>query len=62
MFNKKFGRLVKRGILTERELSEGLRESLASGKYPEDWLLAKGVPKYEILFCFSEFYGFPFVE
>ena len=62
MFNKKFERLIKRGLLTERELSEGLRESLASDKYPEDWLIEKGVPKYEILFCFSEFYGLPFVE
>ena len=62
MFDKKFERLIKRGILTERELSECLRESLASGKYPEDWLTEKGVPRYEILFCLSEFYGFPFVE
>ena len=47
MLNKKFERLIKRGLLTETELSEGLRESLASGKYPEDWLIEKGVPKYE---------------
>jgi uncharacterized membrane protein YidH (DUF202 family) len=62
MFNKKFDRLIKRRILTERELNEGLRESLASGKYPEDWLIERGVPKHEILFCLSEFYSFPFIE
>ncbi len=62
MYYKKFERLVKRGILTEGELSEGLKESLASGKYPEEWLIEKGVPKHEILLSFAEFYGCPFVE
>ena len=62
MYDKKFERLVKRGILTEGELSEGLKESLASGKYPEEWLIEKGVPKHEILLSFAEFYGCPFVE
>ncbi|MGO9377799.1 MAG: hypothetical protein ACLP29_04500, partial [Dissulfurispiraceae bacterium] len=62
MLDKKFARLIKSGILTERELSEGLRESLASGKYPEDWLLEKGVPKHEVLFCLTEFYNCSFVE
>ncbi|MGD0282366.1 MAG: hypothetical protein ABSB95_08405 [Dissulfurispiraceae bacterium] len=62
MLNKKFERLVKRGIFTETELDEVLRQAVASGSYPEDCLTEKGVPKYEILFCLSEFYGFPFVE
>ncbi len=62
MFDKKFERLIKMGILTEKELSDGLRESLASGKYPENWLIEKGVPKHEILFSFTEFYGCSFVE
>jgi len=62
MLNKKFERLIKRGILTEGELSEGLRESLASGRYPEIWFLEKGVPKHEILFCLAEFYNCSFVE
>ncbi len=62
MADKKFERLINRGILTEEELSEGLRESLASGKYPEDLLIEKGVPKHEILFSLTEFYGISFVE
>ncbi|MBF0559159.1 MAG: hypothetical protein HQL08_10305, partial [Nitrospirae bacterium] len=62
MSNKKFERLVRRGILSETELDAVIGESLASGRHPEDLLIANGVPKYEILFCLSEFYGRPFVE
>jgi uncharacterized membrane protein YidH (DUF202 family) len=62
MANRKFARLISRGILTENELAEAVAQSNASGKYPEDLLIEKGVPKHEILFCLSEFYGLPFVE
>ena len=62
MLNRKFERLIKREILTENELAECIARSVASGKHPEDWLIENGVPKHEILFCLSEFYGFPFIE
>ncbi len=62
MLDYKFERLIRRGILTESELDECIRESVASGTCPEECLIEKGVPKHEILFCLSEFYQCPFVE
>ncbi len=62
MFKKKFERLVRRGILTDVELEDAVKKSATVGKYPEEWLLEKGVPKHEILFSLSEHYGRPFVE
>ncbi len=62
MLNNKFERLIRRGILTENELDNCIRDSFAAGKYPEECLIEKGVPKHEILFCLSEFYMCPFVE
>jgi uncharacterized membrane protein YidH (DUF202 family) len=59
---KKFERLVRREILGLRELQEYLDESQTSGRYPEDILIEKGVPKHEVLFCLAEYYGYPFVE
>ena len=57
-----FERLVRRGLLTSRQLQDYVDESETSGKYPEEVLLEKGVPKHEVLFCLSEYYGYPFVE
>ncbi|HEX8949078.1 MAG TPA: DUF202 domain-containing protein [Dissulfurispiraceae bacterium] len=62
MRKKKFARLIRREILTERELDAAIEEAGASGKHPEELLIEKGVPKHEVLFCLSECYGFPFVE
>ena len=62
MRNRKFERLIKRKLLTEEELSESLEAALASGRYPEEILLEKGIPKHEILFCVAEDCGCPFVE
>ena len=62
MLNGKFARLVQRKILTGGELEEALIEAGASGRCSEEILAAKGVPKHELLFCFSEYYGYPFVE
>src|SRR5271157_4888066 len=62
MLNNKFERLIRRGILTEGELDNCIRDSFASGKYPEECLIEKGVPKHELLFCLSEFHACPFVE
>ncbi len=58
----KFERLVRRGVLTSPQLQDCIEEAAASGKYPEDVLLKKGVPKHELLFCLAEHYGYPFVE
>jgi uncharacterized membrane protein YidH (DUF202 family) len=62
MLNKKFDRLINRRILTEAELNEALDESRISGEYPEEILIRGGIPKHEVLFCLSEYYGYPFVE
>ncbi|HKN18978.1 MAG TPA: hypothetical protein VJW95_04205, partial [Dissulfurispiraceae bacterium] len=62
MLNVKFERLIRRGIITESALDECIREAVASGTYPEECLIEKGVPKHEILFCLSELYHYPFVE
>ncbi|MBF0505323.1 MAG: hypothetical protein HQL09_00655 [Nitrospirae bacterium] len=62
MLKNKFERLLKKGILTEKELNEKISEAVASGEYPEEWLIKKGVPKHEILFSLTEFYSCSFVE
>ncbi len=62
MLKKKFERLLKKRLLTEDELSEIMAASESSGKYPEELLLAKGIPKHEILFCLSGYYNCPFAE
>ncbi len=62
MLNKKFERLTKREIITHDGLDEVIKESKTSGKYPEDLLIEKGIPRHEVLFCLSEYYGYPFVE
>jgi uncharacterized membrane protein YidH (DUF202 family) len=58
----KFARLISLGIITEEELIGLAQEARNSGKYPEDLLLRRGVPKHEILSSLSEYYGLPFVE
>lgn len=62
MSKHKFDRLVRRGLLTKEELDRTILESGSSGKYIEDILLEKGIPRHEVLFCISEFYNCPFVE
>jgi uncharacterized membrane protein YidH (DUF202 family) len=61
-FAKKFERLLKRNLISEKILHEILAESESSERYPEELLLEKGIPKHEILFCLAEYYGLPFVE
>lgn len=62
MVTEKFNRLVKRGFISGRELANLLSESEASNIHPEDALIQRGVPRHEVLFCLSEYYGNPFVE
>ena len=62
MVDTKFARLIKQGFLSEKELLDLIAESSATGKYPEDLLLSRGIPKHELLFCLTEYYGHPFVE
>lgn len=59
---EKFRRLVRRGILTEERLKKIIRASSVPGSYPEETLIKQGVPKQEILFSLSEYYGYPFLE
>ncbi len=62
MINGKFDRLVNRNLLTREELDQTLRVSEDSGDYPEEILVRRGIPKHEVLFCLSEYYGHPFIE
>jgi uncharacterized membrane protein YidH (DUF202 family) len=62
MARKKFKRLLMRGILTQEELDNLARQSEAVNAPIEELLMQRGVPKHEILFCLSEYYGLPFVE
>jgi uncharacterized membrane protein YidH (DUF202 family) len=62
MLRKKFEVLINKGFLTEEDLNEVISESETSGNYLEEMLIQRGVPKHEILFCLSEYYGYPFVE
>ena len=62
MIRDKFKRLLRRGILSEDELSSIERESLAAGTAVEELMIRQGIPKHENLFCVSQHYGLPFVE
>jgi len=62
MLDKKFYRLIKRGLVTEEELNECIEESIDFGKLPEEILLEKGIPRHEILFCLTEYCKWPFIE
>ncbi len=62
MVNGKFARLRQRGILTQDELEATFVEAGSSGRCHEEFLIAQGVPKHEVLFCLSAHYGLPFVE
>jgi uncharacterized membrane protein YidH (DUF202 family) len=62
MSTKKFEGLIEKSFITGKELDEVIQESVSSGKYVEELLISRGVPKHEILSCLSEHYGCPFVE
>ncbi len=59
---EKFSRLLQRGHIAQEQLAAILRSSASSGQFPEDLLVHNGVPKHEILFSLSEYYGTPYVE
>jgi uncharacterized membrane protein YidH (DUF202 family) len=62
MIRNKFNRLLRLGFLTELELDSLERESKATGTAIEELMIRQGIPKHEVLFCLSEYYGYPFVE
>jgi len=62
MTAKRFQRLINREIITDRELNNVMAKSEASGECVEELLMRRGIPKHEILFSLSEYYGFPFIE
>jgi uncharacterized membrane protein YidH (DUF202 family) len=62
MKKNKFDRLLRRKILAQEELEKLEQESMAAGICLEELLVRRGVPKHEILFSLSEYYGRPFVE
>lgn len=62
MATVKFERLIKRNLLTREELYRVIKESKDSGKYSEELLMERGIPKHEILFSLSGYYGYPFTE
>ncbi|MCL4475720.1 MAG: hypothetical protein M1508_05790 [Nitrospirae bacterium] len=62
MNNRKFERLLKKELLTSEEFENIMQESEDPGKCLEDLMMQRGIPKHEILFCLSEYYGYPFIE
>lgn len=62
MISTKFDGLIKKSVITPKELDDVIQESVASGEYVEEMLIRRGVPKHEILSCLSEHYGCPFLE
>jgi uncharacterized membrane protein YidH (DUF202 family) len=62
MIRDKFNRLLRRGVLCEAELDSMERESIAKGTSIEELMILQGIPKHEVLFSLSEYYGYPFVE
>lgn len=62
MSTKKFRRLIDRKLITLEALNEIIEKSRLHGRYPEDVLIEKGIPKHEILFSLAEHYGYPFIE
>ncbi len=57
-----FSGLLERKIITERDLQDAIEKARASGRHVEEFLKNKGIPKHEILFSLTEYYGCPFVE
>jgi len=62
MIQKKFNRLIKRNLLTAQSLDGFAAEASTSGASLEERLLLHGIPKHEILFALSEYYGYACVE
>lgn len=62
MEQKKYHRLVRRGVLSVQGLERIIREAAQSSGSVEELLLQRGVPRHEVLFCLKEYYGVPFVE
>ena len=62
MKKSKFERLLTRRLLTYMEFEKIMKESEDSGNSPEELFIGNGIPKHEVLFCLSEYYGVPYVE
>lgn len=60
--HQKFSRLILRGLINEERLSEMMRTAADTGEYPEELLIRSGVPKHEVLFSISEYYGVAYAE
>ncbi|MDA8162652.1 MAG: hypothetical protein M0022_07090 [Desulfobacteraceae bacterium] len=58
----KFKRLIENNIITQDILNDSIEQARRTAKYIEELLIEKGVPKHEILFSMSEYYGCPFTE
>jgi len=58
----RYGRLVRRGLLSAGRLQELLQRAEKEGTSLEELLLAAGVPKHEILLCLAGSYHVPFIE
>jgi len=55
-------RLAKRGMFTRQDLVRIMWEARDTDQRLETVLEERGVPKHELLFCLSEYYGSPYVE
>lgn len=62
MTTKRFKRLIERGLITEGSLEEVIRRAEAASTFVEYHLMDMGIPKHEILFSLTGYYGCPFAE
>jgi uncharacterized membrane protein YidH (DUF202 family) len=62
MESNKFSRLVRRGLITKRDLDALEQVTAVSGMRIEDALIDRGIPKHEVLFSLKEYYNLPFIE
>ncbi len=62
MRKERHQRLLKRGIITPEAFRDAERESSSHGRFLEEILGDRGVPRHELLFCISETYNLPVVE
>lgn len=62
MLQNKFNRLIRSGLISARELEIIVEDSSVSGEFPEEVLIRRGIPRHEVIFCLSEYYGYPVIE
>jgi uncharacterized membrane protein YidH (DUF202 family) len=58
----KFKELITKGFLTQEALYGIIRDSIGGSLSAEEALIARNIPKHEVLRCISAYYNLPFAE